>query len=365
MSANKVICFFNTSKTWGGGEKWHYEMAAQMTKNEYSVVVFSAKNSELSKRLKSSNIKFFELNVSNLSFLNLFKILKISRLFKMMKINTIILNLSSDLKFAGICAKIAKIKNIIYRRGSAIPIKNSLLNKFLFRKILTGIIANTEETKKTINQKNNKLFSKDKIKVIYNGIDIDNLDKQLFKKETKQQNQIIIGNIGRLVKQKAQFYLIELAKILKNKKINFKIIIGGEGKLENELKILVKNAHLENEIVFSGFVSNIKEFLENIDIFVLTSIWEGFGYVLVEAMACKKPVLAFNVSSNPEIIKNNETGFLVQPFDIEQLADKIEMFSINRNLIEEIGIKARQSVENYFTFQKSFNEFEQFIKQLI
>ncbi|MBN2890743.1 MAG: glycosyltransferase family 4 protein [Bacteroidales bacterium] len=357
----KTICFFNSTKSWGGGEKWHHDMALEMHKQGYNVIVFTNKNSELFKKLENCGIKIFPLKVSNLSFTNPFKISKTSKILKENSVSHIIINLSADLKIAGIASKKAKIKNIIYRRGSAIPVKNSFLNRYIFGKIVTNIIANTEATKKTINQNNSNLFPEEKIKVIYNGISLTEFDNQKFRLEEKKSGQIIIGNIGRLVKQKAQHYFIDLAKDLKSRNIDFKILIGGEGKLEEDLKNQCKREYLENEIIFTGFVKDTKQFLVNIDIFLLTSLWEGFGYVLVEAMACAKPTIAFNLSSNPEIIDDNKTGYLIEFANIQEISEKIIFLKENPAILKEFGEKGRQKALQMFTFEQSFKNFEKFI----
>jgi glycosyltransferase involved in cell wall biosynthesis len=98
---------------------------------------------------------------------------------------------------------------------------------------------------------------------------------------------------------------------LKEKTSNFKILIAGKGNLETELTNLVTKNNLEKRFRFVGFVDDMKGFMHSVDIFVLTSIWERFGYVLVEAMASYIPVVAFEISSNPEIEEHNKTGYLV------------------------------------------------------
>lgn len=360
----KTIGFFNSTKEWGGGEKWHHDMALQMHKDEYDTIVFANRRGELFKRLKKNNIHIEPVSVSNLSFLNVFKLIRLSKYFKQKQISHLIINDPSDLKFAGLAAKFAKVEHIIYRRGSAIPIGNSFSNRWIFKYIVTEIIANTEATKKTINQ-NYKLFPEDKIKVIYNGICLDTFDKFAYEIKQKNEQKLIIGNIGRLVEQKAQYLLIELAKLLKNRGLDFKIIIGGKGKLEQDLKTLRDNYGLTDEVEFTGFVNNSKKFLMNIDLFVLTSQWEGFGYVLVEAMACKKPVFAFNLSSNPEIIDDKKTGFLIENKNIEELADQIIKLSNNKQKMIEFGEKGRAKVEELFSFKSAYKNFTKFILQKI
>lgn len=356
-----TICFFNSIKPWGGGEKWHHDMAIEMYGFGYKVIVIANTSSELSKRLKSAGVKVIEQKTYNLSFLNPYKIYKLSLLFKSHNVSHLIMNNPNDLKLAGLAAKKAGIKNIIYRRGSAIPIKNSILNRFLFGNVLTQMIANTEATKKTITQNNPNIFDASKIEVIYNGIDLQELDNKPFTIENRIDDQIVIGNIGRLVEQKAQHYLIEIAEILKAKNVNFKIKIGGVGKLETQLKKICKEKGLDEVVVFTGFVQNNKNFIENIDIFALTSLWEGFGYVLVEAMACRKPVLAFNLSSNPEIISNGLNGYLIEPYNTEAFAEKIIYLKNNPNEMTSMGARARESVCRNFTIEQSVKNFKRFI----
>jgi len=306
------------------------------------------------------------VQIINISFLNPIKIYSVKKILIENNVDVIIINLSRDLKFAGISAKKAKIKHIIYRRGSAIPIKNTFLNRFLFNNIVTEIIANTEATKKTILQNNKQLFKSEKIKVIYNGIDIDELYAQ---KQTsyyiKKKGEFVIGNLGRLEKQKAQHYLLEIASELKKRELPlFKIIIAGSGSLETMLKDKCKELNVCDVVVFTGFAEHVKGFYSDIDIFALTSIWEGFGYVLAEAMALETPVVAFNISSNPEIVDNNSSGYLVDFPDIIQFADRIENLMNNNLLRTEMGRTGKQRVLELFTFEKMKKEFKAYVKNL-
>lgn len=356
------ICFFNSTISWGGGEKWHFDIASRLADQGKSILLVTNRQSELFQRVKRVSLPYYRISISNLSFLNVFKIIKLVSFFRRQRIKTVIINLSADLKIAGISAKLAGVKNIIYRRGSAIPISNNLLNRYLFKHIVSCVIANSEETKRTILSNNPLLFPKKKINVIYNGIHLNGPDQ--FQPNLIYQHserEIIIGNAGRLVKQKGQKYLIDMASILKKKNLNFKILIAGEGRLEQQLKQMAIEAGVENEIVFLGFVDNVKAFMETIDIFVLPSLWEGFGYVLIEAMACMKPVVAFDISSNPEIIVDNETGFLVKNMDILAFSSKVELLISNASLRERFGKEGRKRVEEIFEINQTQKRVEQLL----
>jgi len=267
------VFFVNSSKTWGGGEKWHFEMADALRDAGYDISILALNGKDLYIRSLSAGIRTIPVYITHLTFVNPFRMLSLRALFRKENPDILILNFSSDIKAAGIAAKFAGIKNIVYRRGSAIPIRNTFLNRWLYKKVITQIIANSEETKRTILQHNPNLVPLEKIEVIYNGLDLEQFDNQpVYEIYPRKDKEILIGNAGRLVPQKGQKYLIEMASALKMKNINFKILIAGDGPLESSLKQLAANAGVEDHVVFLGFVSNIKAFMENIDIFVLNSI---------------------------------------------------------------------------------------------
>ncbi len=357
MQNNKTICFFNSADAWGGGEKWHLDISHLLLQNGFNVKLAISNKSEWKNKVEIKKIPFDTFSISNLSFLNPLKILRIVSYLKQNKVHTIIINLSKDLKTAGLAAKIAGVKNIVYRRGSAIPIKNSISNRHIFKHIVTTILANSEKTKRTINQNNTSLFPEEKIYVVYNGLDINKFSNQTINKiYSKNNNELIIGNIGRIVEQKAQNKLLDLAVKLKSNNQNFKIIIGGEGRLLDDLKKQAKEKNIEKHVIFTGFVKDVKSFMESIDVFILSSKWEGFGYVIVEAMACKKPVIAFDISSNPEIIDHNTTGFLIPPFDIDKLSEKVTELAKDEILRKELGKNAYQRTIKLFSISKTLED---------
>jgi glycosyltransferase involved in cell wall biosynthesis len=349
----KNVCFFNSHKVWGGGEKWHYDMALRLRNKGYPVLVVTNKNSELFTRLQQESIALHQIRISNVSFLNPFKILYLRRIFKRYTINVIFLNLPSDVKVAGIAAKLAGVEKIIYRRGIALPVKNSLLNRLLLKHVITTVITNSEETRKTLLQNNSSLVTRDKITIIYNGIDLAAYEQEKTAwMYTREPGEILLGSAGRLSAEKGHQYLIELAEILKTRGIRFKVFIAGKGKLEGQLKQYAQKVGVDKNVIFLGFLENVKSLLENIDIFVLPSLYEGTANVLLEAMAARKPVVAFNVSSNPEIIVHNETGFLVEQGNITDLADHVEKLIQNEHKRKEFGINARKRVEDQFNIQR-------------
>jgi len=117
-------------------------------------------------------------------------------------------------------------------------------------------------------------------------------------------------------------------------------------------------------VTFLGFVDDTKSFLNKIDILLMTSLWEGFGYAIAEAMACFKPVIGFDISSNPELIRDNVNGMLVKPFDNNSFAEHVIALSGNVSLREKMGRTGRKIVEERFSLDTVIVELEKFISKI-
>jgi glycosyltransferase involved in cell wall biosynthesis len=362
MSTVHRVCFFNSNRKWGGGEKWHFEMASAIAEKGFEVTLACSPFGELSARAKNATIKTVRACVSNLSFLNPFKLLSFAVMLKSRKVDTLIINLSSDLKVAGLAARLAGKVRVIYRRGSAIPVKSSIFNKFIFNYLIDDILVNSEETGRTILENNPRLFKQEKIHVIYNGIDLNEFNKQTGPAPYERQgDEIILATVGRLSKQKGHDLLFEAISKLKKTGINFKLLVAGDGELKDEIVHNASEISLSDHVVFLGFLENIKPLLDSSDIFLLPSRWEGFGYVLVEAMACRKPVVAFHASSNPEIVADGKSGFLVKDFDTGEFAEMIFQLINNPQLRNQLGENGRKRVEERFTLDRAVQELTELI----
>jgi glycosyltransferase involved in cell wall biosynthesis len=358
MSSRQNICFFNTTKFWGGGEKWHFEAAVKASYTENQVFFVCQKKGELAKKLSGYEVVQEHINVNNRSFLNPIKVKQLAAFFTKNNIDTVVFNSPKDLKLGGKSAKKAGIKNIVYRRGIAVEVKNKPLNIKLFKEVVTHFIFNSKATRELLIKNFDFILKEKKTAVIYNAID--------FPKEVTQfknkNNTIVIGNAGRLVEQKGQHFLIDIANHLKSKELNFKIKIAGDGPLFNDLKERVFKESLEDHIELLGFVKDVGSFMSGIDIFVSTALWEGFGFVLAEAMVAKKPVIAFDLSSNPELVLQGKNGYLIPVNDTVQFADSLAELIQNKDKRIAMGNAGFEYAKANFEANKQFEKFMEFIR---
>ncbi len=208
-----------------------------------------------------------------------------------------------------------------------------------------------------------------KFSVIYNSVDPEmfasaNKGIALREKHEMPMQDVIVGFLGRLTKQKGVTYLLEAASSIARSKSDCRFVIVGDGELRGELQKQAKDLDLKN-IVFVGYQRDVPAYLEMFDIFVLPSLWEGLPVALVEAMAAAKPTVATAVSGTPEVVIDGETGFLVEPKNVDQLADRITRLIEDPSLRKRMGRAARKRVEEKFSAATMIRATEQLYQELL
>ena len=210
-----------------------------------------------------------------------------------------------------------------------------------------------------------------KKRLIYGGIDagewiVNPEQSGSLKKELGLgQDTILIAQIGQLTRWKNHFDLIRAADMILQcePEIHFLIVgddlSGREKKYKAELKKLVAELKLEPHLSFPGNRHDIKELLNQIDIIIHPAINEPFGRVILEAMALEKPVVAYDCGGLREIIINNETGYLVEPYDYHALANKTLALIRDRELRGRFGKAGRKRVIEKFNMERYVREMEE------
>lgn len=177
-------------------------------------------------------------------------------------------------------------------------------------------------------------------------------------RESPESHSPKIGTVGRLVTSKGCRYLIEAIALVKRTFPDIKLFIVGGGFLRSELEGLAKKLGLADDVRFLGVKDNIAEFLNGMDIFVSPTLYESFGITLIEAQACRKPVVASDVGSVPEIIKDGETGLLVPPRDPRAIAGAIIRLIRDKGLSKKLGEGGFESVRKNYTIERTMEKIE-------
>ena len=175
-----------------------------------------------------------------------------------------------------------------------------------------------------------------KIKVVHCG-----LEQSFFEHESKPISaEPRLLCIGRLCEQKGQLLLIEAAKQLVERGIEFKLTLAGDGEMRSEIEMLISRYGLESYIDITGWISSeeVKRQLEMAQIMVLPSFAEGLPVVIMEAMALKRPVISTYVAGIPELVMAGETGWLCPAGDVKALVNTLETAIVTpRDSLQEMG----------------------------
>jgi glycosyltransferase involved in cell wall biosynthesis len=162
----------------------------------------------------------------------------------------------------------------------------------------------------------------------------------------------LVGIVARLTEQKGHSHLLHAIQLLLNSIPSIHLAIVGDGELRSQLEDLSIQLGIKEHVHFLGFRSDVLNLMCEFDILVVPSLFEGFGLVLLEAMAAAKPIVATRVSAIPEIIVDGKTGLLVPPCDPRGLAQAILQLIMNPGLALNLGYCGRKQLEQRFTVQK-------------
>jgi glycosyltransferase involved in cell wall biosynthesis len=316
-------------------------------------------------RARAAGIDTEALPVTRGSWLNPRLLHRLRGVFEEREVETVVFNGPADLKAGGLAARAAGVARRVYRRGLAVPVRGHPLNRYLFSRVLTHVVVNSEQTRRTLFREMGTVMPPERVAVIPNGIDLEAFDARAARpaeeREAVRDGRVRLGNVGRLTAQKNQRLLLDVVRTLVDRGLDVHLLVAGAGELEDELRAEARRRHLDRSVTFTGFEHDVPGFLRTLDVFLLSSLWEGFGNVILEAGAARLPTVALDLSSNPETVVHGTTGFLVPPDDVGAFADRVALLAEDENLRVRMGAAARARVEERFRFSRTMDELERFL----
>lgn len=347
---------------YGGAQRFCLNFTRYLNKLNYDYeVVFlrKSKSKALKEEFDQYNIKYVEFNKKKASQ-SLFKLIK----YLIKNKPQVILSTVENVDFITSIARLFVLNSkFIIRKANVIFNEQiNLKTKLILRYesiVCNKLIALTEEMS---NDYIKYGFKPNKIFVINNMVDLEyiNLKKEEniinheFNSISKDEFKLIAN--ARMVKEKRYDVLIKAFKELNEMRDDVNLIILGNGEeFENIKEMIPLNLH--EKIIFLGFQNNPYYFMSKSDIFLLTSDYEGFPNVIIEAFACNLPVISTNCKTGPkEIIDNNINGFVVNLQDFHEMAFKINELLNNKFKLIEMKINANKKAEEY-TVEKIANAY--------
>jgi L-malate glycosyltransferase len=192
--------------------------------------------------------------------------------------------------------------------------------------------------------------------VVNEGIDLDRVDAappaRLHEELWLPRHAPIIGNVAALVPHKGQRHLIDAASLVVRQVPDARFVIAGEGELHGALERQIRERRLEKHVILLGFRPDVLSLHKVFDVFVMSSVTEGLGTSLLDAMACGKPVVATRAGGIPEVVEDGLTGLLVPTRDPEEMAAAIVRLLNDAALRRRMGEAALLSVRERFSVER-------------
>jgi glycosyltransferase involved in cell wall biosynthesis len=178
-------------------------------------------------------------------------------------------------------------------------------------------------------------------------------------------SEFLVGNVGRLALQKGQRHLIAAMPLLLERVPRAHAVIAGGGDLEDYLRDLANEAGVAERVHVLGPRKDVPALMHAVDVFAMPSIWEGFGLVLLEAMAAGRPIVASRVATIPEVVVDGETGLLVPAGDPVALADALARVADQPGLARALGEAGRERLLQRFSIEKMVGDTELLYRELL
>ena len=361
----KILYCINSLKNPGGMERVLLNKANFFVKNynyDISILTTNQNNKKIFYENIDSKIKFYDLGINydldyNKNFIaRIIPFLKKQKFHKK-KLREFLYNNKFDIVISFGCEETfflplikdgsKKIREVHFNKEYRKILVESFKKGLLYK--LKAYLDTWREEKLidkydefvVLTNEDKQLWSSNKIKVIPNSLTFNT--KKISNLENKQ-----VISVGRLDGQKGYDILIKIWKKVVDKYPDWILNIYGEGIDRKKLENQIKENKLENNLFLRGLTNNIQEKYLDSSIYIMSSRYEGFGMVLIEAMSCGLPVIAFDCKCGPkDIIKEGENGYLCNSYNVNEMAEKIGKLIIEKESRKKMGIIAKEMSLNY------------------
>ncbi len=318
------VLHIDTERTWRGGQQQAVYLHEGLLQNGYKSHFVCQPGSALSKYMEVNNLTYFTLKMFGEIDIN--AAIRIAKYCKENKINIVHAHSAHSLSIAILTKLFYRRVKLIEARRVDFSIRKNIFSRMKYNSNLIDRHVSISENIKTVLIKDG--VPEDKISLIRSGVDLskfrNNISSKNLREELKiNKNDFVIGTVASFAGHKDYPNFINAARIISNIKPQVKFVAVGEGKLRKKMEEIVQADKLNDKFFFAGHRTDLADFYNIFNLFVLSSKKEGLGTSVIDALAFGLPVVATSAGGIKEIIVNNVNGILVEPGNPEALAKAI------------------------------------------
>lgn len=226
-----------------------------------------------------------------------------------------------------------------------------------FSDLVVAVSIDSAEVARTIDR-----VPAHKLRVIHNGIALDTMPRATVGREGRPPRAVHVARLNRI---KDQGTLLRAARIVANQLPGFTLDIVGDGPMGEQIRSLATELGLDGVVRFHGMQDDVRPWLADADLFVLSSLSEGISITLLEAMAVGLPVVATDVGGNREVVRHGETGALVPVGNAPALATAMFSLLTDPERARRMGAAGRERVDADFNIDRTVAAYEQAYMELL
>ncbi len=315
----------------------------------HRVIIAGRRGSLFLQRASEEGLEVFPLRIKGD-----FGPINIGRLAKLMRrkgVHLLCANFDKDLRLGGLAARMAGVRAVVMRKGLPL-MRDSLRFKLTYRLLVDRIICPSNSIKEELSQY--RWLDGERIEVVHNGVDPDYFHPKYSQTEARNlfglpAEGAVIGIVGRLTNQKGHRFFLQAAKLIAQSHPGVFFWVVGDGERREELEAMAAELGIGERVRFAGYRRDLPLVYAALDVLVLPSLFEGLPNVVLEAMACGRPVVATGVGGVPEVVVDGITGLIVSPNNYRELARSVKKLLDNESWRETMGERGRRRVEGCFS----------------
>src|SRR5687767_3137734 len=342
----------DTAKTWRGGQRQVLLTVVGLRERGHRTVLVAHPDGELATRASEGHDL---IRLAPRAEVDLHAAWKLSRIVKDLRPDIVHAHDPHAVALASLALSFmtsGKCPGLIASRRVAFHLKGNAFSRWKYHQVDCFVAASNAIRDMLIGDG----IGADRIVTVYEGIDIHRVQAEpaanIHAEFWLPTHAPVVGAVAALTQEKGHKYLIDAAALVVREVPDARFIILGEGDLRPTLERQIKELHLDKHVLLPGFRSDVLAFIKSFDVFVMSSLAEGLGTSLLDAMALSKATVASDTGGIPEVVADGETGLLVRPRDHRALATAIVDLLKSPERRERMGAAGLARVTRLFSAER-------------